>query len=249
MNVFVVRAGTQDPYTVQQVIDENGYGLPDEFDSESIVIDLGANIGCFAAACLERGAGRVECFEIENQNFAMLRRNLRYYGDRAVLHQKAAWRSDEAPSADPDKCKVVYILNHGALTAMHHCFGTPEQGAQPIPTIGLDAILEPYKTVDLLKIDIEGCEFHVLFTSKLLDRVKRIVGEIHPAFSFAGEPSWDCTNEGVKRFLEGQGFDVELKDRGHPALAMEFDAVRNGPASCCSCDCGGEVTVTELANA
>ncbi len=34
--------------------------------------------------------------------------------------------------------------------------------------------------IDLLKIDIEGAEFDVLESSKKLDQIKMIVGEIHP---------------------------------------------------------------------
>jgi FkbM family methyltransferase len=218
VNIFCFRDNTQDPFVIQEVLDENSYGVP-QFKGHEVVIDLGANIGCFAARCLENGAGHVECYEIERGNCAILRRNMQYYGSRVKCHQKAAWRSD-----DSGPQKVLKINHRGDYTAMHTCFGDGD----PVTTVGLDDLLDQFSVVDLLKLDIEGCEFPVLYTSQLLNqsRVKRIVGEIHPAFRFEGE-GWDCTAQGVVNFLNERGYDVTLKEvrSADPNKSQEFDAV------------------------
>jgi len=48
-----------------------------------------------------------------------------------------------------------------------------------IKTITLDEILENYKEIELLKIDIEGAEFDVLMNTKNINKIKKIIGELH----------------------------------------------------------------------
>jgi hypothetical protein len=50
--------------------------LPERFSPDDIIIDIGAHIGAFAYACLQRGAGRVIAFEPEPENYALPRLSL-----------------------------------------------------------------------------------------------------------------------------------------------------------------------------
>lgn len=215
MNVFAYRLGTQDEETIAEIIDGNEYGLPEQFGGDEVVLDLGANIGCFACACLERGARYVECYEAEEQNCTILKRNTAYYGERVSCYRRAVWRSDERPGA-------VKMATDPGCTAAHHCFG---DSGPDVPTLGLDRILDNFTYVDLLKIDIEGSEYPVLFTSALLPaKVVKIVGEIHCSFKFDDAP-WDCTPDGLVKYLQRQGFDVETREHPKCNKLVLFTAV------------------------
>jgi hypothetical protein len=101
----------------------------------------------------------------------------------------------------------------------------------------LDAILERFSRVKLLKIDCEGSEFPILLTSRRLDHVERVVGEIHeqeegimkvldPHTRVPGYAAYRVENLVAR--LESFGFAVttRLNARQHIYL---FDARRETP--------------------
>jgi FkbM family methyltransferase len=56
-----------------------------------------------------------------------------------------------------------------------------KEGKIEVLAISLDEIVERYGEIELLKMDIEGAEYDVIFNAKKesLKRIKRLVGEIH----------------------------------------------------------------------
>ena len=68
------------------------------------------------------------------------------------------------------------------LTACGHVFNAG--GGQEVPTIPLDDLIRDVtlggaRRIDLMKIDCEGAEYPILFTSRMLHLVDEIVGEYH----------------------------------------------------------------------
>ena len=59
----------------------------------------GMHIGSFAYAALARGCGSLYGFEPDPANFSLAVQNLKRFGNRAHLYQKAVWRSDRAGDA------------------------------------------------------------------------------------------------------------------------------------------------------
>jgi FkbM family methyltransferase len=76
------------------VVELNEYRLPDRFQPEDIIIDIGMHIGCFSYAVLIRGTTHVFGFEPDPDNFAWATRNMKSFAGRITLQQKAVWRSD-----------------------------------------------------------------------------------------------------------------------------------------------------------
>lgn len=185
------------------VVDHNEYGLPERFTNDDVILDVGAHIGCFSVAALMRGAGVVLAYECEPENAAVLRENLAPYGDRASMREVAVWRSDVEvdtvlyqPSADP------WNTGGGAVTGPT---GTPVKARRFDDCMSY--ALEFGTRVRLLKLDCEGSEWPILYTSKQLDVIDEIVGEYHL------RDSWQPHFEGVRfnveslsRYLEKQGF-------------------------------------------
>jgi FkbM family methyltransferase len=193
---LILREGTQDWRCFQDVFVQNEYRLPERFSRDDVIIDIGANIGTFAAACLVRGAGKVVCFEPEPRNFDVLKRNLAQWG-RADCRRMGVWRSDEeGPMRFEDR---------GQDTATHFMSLT---GTIEAPGVGLDSILREFGEVRLVKLDCEGSEYPILFTCTELPRAQEIVGEYHTLAKRV--LPWDCTPDGLSRHLGSLGFDVSI---------------------------------------
>ena len=60
--VWTLRKNTQDEFIVKEVYEDNCYQLPDDL-SGIAKNDIGANIGAFAAACVDRGARAIFCYD------------------------------------------------------------------------------------------------------------------------------------------------------------------------------------------
>jgi len=223
---MLIREGTQDALMYREVVVENEYGLPQRLGPQDVVVDVGAHIGCFALAALTRGAGRVVCLEPDPDNFRLLATNTKPYSDRVRLVQAACWGTP----APPEGLRLAQIarrlLGGVRATAMPTC--VPGTG-DAVGAVSLDDLLEELPPrVALLKLDCEGSEWPILFTSEGLARVERIVGELHPRLVRREWSDWDCTAQGARRRLESVGFVVSVGARGgrDPNLMLALDARR-----------------------
>lgn len=176
---LTLRPDTDDFDNYWAVVECNEYRLPERLPPESICVDVGAHIGCFSHAVLTRGAAKIYAFEAEEGNFGRLTLNLASAcaEGRAVVARRAVWRSDGK------QAKVLHYTRsrNPKLTGSGNVlWGETGQEVEPIP---LDDILLTATSgghrVALLKLDCEGSEWPILFTSKRLDLVDEIVGEYH----------------------------------------------------------------------
>lgn len=208
---MILRDNTQDIQTIAEMFAFNDYGVPKQFDDGAVVVDVGANIGAFTIRCLQAGASKVHCYEPDPGNYAIMEFNLLPYHGLTTSTNVAVWRSDIPP-------QQLHMRHHGRLSAQHHCFGSA--GDPLVWTEGLDSILGRHGEVDLLKLDCEGSEFPILFTSRRLGLCKRIELEVHEQFSFQ-DADWDCTAQGLMNYLIATGFSV-TKDPHRECQAMWF---------------------------
>jgi FkbM family methyltransferase len=74
---FRYRPKTQDEMMIKEVYFDNCYHLPDRFQPTDIVLDIGAHIGSFTMACLERGCKKVWAYEPARENQKYLALNIR----------------------------------------------------------------------------------------------------------------------------------------------------------------------------
>lgn len=221
---FQLRHGTQDKQVFDEVIVKNQYHLPDKFPADSLIIDIGANVGAFAVACLLRGAGTVVCFEPDPINCQQLEKNTAAWKDKVSIFKAAVRRSDAY-----EKC--LYIGHEkntacGGVITEGEPFNKAKGHREPIEVqaIGLDELLFHVsdggkRKVDLMKIDAEGSEYKIIYTSRHLDICNKIVGETHQytsawpneEYEIFGVPGKLANSEAMKDFLEKQGFAVTLE--------------------------------------
>lgn len=174
---FYARPGTGDAEIFGDVVDNNEYNLPDRFNQDDIVIDIGAHIGSFSYAALERGAGKVYAYEAHHENHFIAAKNLARFGSRISCRHRAVWRSDQ-PSQMLHTDDLAGVTNTGGVSVLYNDEG------EPVETISLDQVLFDAsdafrRPIRLLKIDCEGCEYPILFTSNQLQIVEEICGEYH----------------------------------------------------------------------
>jgi FkbM family methyltransferase len=197
------------------VVVHNEYNMS-KLNNKDIIIDIGAHIGIFSKLCEKLGAGKILSFEPCLNNYNIARENLK--SNKIKLYNKAVYRSDmkidklylSRIDYDPINPK---ILNTGGVTSLAD--STQDESAS---VIALDDILKNYEEIHTLKIDCEGAEFPILLTSKLLGKIKRIVGEYHELYHVnlpwvkVGE-HLSLTRHTLKDYLISQGFDVKIR---HP---------------------------------
>jgi len=135
---------------------------------KGVVIDAGAHAGAFAIPA-SFFADRVVAVEPNPFLVKILELN-------AILNRRE--NVDILPYALFQSSKTIYF-NPDELTSVMG--RVSKDGKIEVKTISLDEIVERYGEIELLKIDIEGAEYDVIFNSKpeTLKKIKRIVGELH----------------------------------------------------------------------
>jgi len=212
---LTLRPDSWDYGIARSVLVDDEYRLPARFAAADVVLDIGAHIGSFACACLQRGAGRVIAYEPDPDNAAIAAENLRPFAARAELHAAAVWRSDRTG----DRLRLRGA-RHRLNTGGHDVLSDADDG-MPIAVVALDDVLARLRgRVRLMKIDCEGAEYPILMTAARLDRVDAIVGEYHlfSARSEHGEAGARMRVDGVERYdaeslaarLRAHGFEVEV---------------------------------------
>lgn len=222
---FVFRSGTSDPWVYHDVCEKNEYELPEHFRAKDVIIDIGAHIGSFSYACLKRGARRVLAFEAESENIRLACFNLHAFRKHVRLHRKAVWRSDRHPATllHSGYSSCEHDVNTGGGTVLIASEKTPEhKRKETVPTIALDKVLSKFRSIQLLKLDCEGSEWPILFTSKLLGKVEKICGEYHelediPSFAkVRGHEQY--TKEALEHFLQQRYRKVRIRPLAKSSL-------------------------------
>jgi FkbM family methyltransferase len=152
-----------DLYVVWHVLGAGSYPLPDE--QVNTVMDVGAHIGIFALLAHARyPAALIHVVEPDAHNLALLRRNLNGVSG-IVVHSVALSAHDGLVSWRAAK--------HGWSSRT----GAPGTYVQATSWPSLrDVVGGP---IDLLKVDCEGGERHLLARPDGLDRIRHCLIELH----------------------------------------------------------------------
>ena len=177
VNGTIVKFPHPDVRFIEEIILKGCYSPDANFiiDPNATVIDAGANIGVFTViAALQAKGGRVFAIEPVNENFRLLKANVEANGlENVVLVKKAI--SDTAGTTR------MYMTNPGSTSILEPT--TPDRPIEVeiCQSITINELLETNKLdrVDFMKMDIEGAEFLAFRDWTWLERVVRIVLEVH----------------------------------------------------------------------
>lgn len=133
-----------------------------------VIVDAGAQIGLASAFFATKyPTARIISLEPEPSNLAMARRNLGGYPNVSIV-ASALWRS----------CCNMRIVDVGSVAG----FQVVEDPQGAIRATTIDAIMADFRLdyIDVLKVDIEGCEKEVFENCRhWIDRVGCILIELH----------------------------------------------------------------------
>lgn len=143
-------------------------------DRPRCVVDVGANIGAFSLYhAMVKHAELVIAFEPSPQVFSRLAKNVEINGSKNVRVVNAAVGDKQGVLSFSEGRKSI----NGRVD---------EFGPLKVPCVTLDAELFNIPSIDILKIDTEGYETHVLVgASETLKKTNRIALELH----YPGEQS------------------------------------------------------------
>jgi FkbM family methyltransferase len=186
------------------------------------VLDVGANIGQFAAELRESGYGGViYSFEPTAEAFAALKQN---------AAEDARWHVINFGLGQMNKRIDISIAEDSQLTSIFeplrpHAFA----GQETIEIKRLDDWLKE-RDIELsktcLKLDVQGYEYEVLEgVSELLPHFAAVISELAVAKSYDGQPYM----EDLVAFLRERGFDLWATRRGtwtpHGKREIECDGL------------------------
>jgi FkbM family methyltransferase len=183
---------------VRKVYSPPGYRI----GAGDTVIDIGANIGVFAAYAATRAAGvRVFAYEPFPENIAWLKRN--------VTESRLTNVEVRAQAVGAETCVRTLQVDPGDWI-MHSLFARPDgtdAQALAVECVSFDEVMNQpgVARCDLLKLDCEGSEYEILqgCAPDTLRRVRRIVGEFHEGEHIAGTARELC------RYLEARAFRID----------------------------------------
>lgn len=169
---IVMRPWTGDFATLRQVIWDKEYEF--ELDDVKSVVDLGANIGISTIMLANKFSNaKIIALEPEMYNFQLLRMNVKGLNNISILNN-AIWYKDG----------TVEIINFDVKSNEFKCANSNGSSkSQQIESISIPTLMHRYnlKTIDLLKVDVEGAE-EELFAKVNLDWIVKTnccIIEIH----------------------------------------------------------------------
>lgn len=176
---------------------ENEYGLP-PLHANDVIIDIGMHVGSFCCRAYANGSRKVYGYEVDRSAWITAVANTLEFGPEIHPFNLAVVRSDE-PLAS-----VRYVPGSMRTTATGDASA---EGSLEAKTIAFDDILRELGPVRFLKIDCEGSEWPILYTSKMLSSVHEIAGEYHEMDALPGLPP--STAAALGEYLACQGFYFE----------------------------------------
>lgn len=167
-----LRPGTIDAYTFQEIFISGDYDLEyGALPEHPVIIDAGANIGFSSVFFANRFPNAViECFEPEEENYKLLRKNTANYPN-VRIHKAALWW----------KPGFVSILDKGYGLRGYVTEETFKDNTVPAVTLEDFMKQKDYPFLFILKMDIEGAEKEIFDhdADPWLSRLRYLIIELH----------------------------------------------------------------------
>jgi FkbM family methyltransferase len=180
-----IRPGSGELYLYQEIFRDLVYERHPAFALRAgwCLIDCGANIGMFSLRATRAGCAQVIAVEPDPETFARLEKNLERNAATTVTALASA--VGRAPGRAAFQRSGASTLGRVAAREDSAASASSEIEVD-VTTVAVVFDRYALRTVNLLKLDIEGAELDALEGARpVLDRIERIVMEYHGAGSLA----------------------------------------------------------------
>jgi len=169
------------------------------------VVDVGANLGTYSAVALDRlqGEGRLLAVEPARENFAWLQRNTR--GNRGTLPASQVTLVRAALSDRAGWATLFKNPGNKGDNRLYEDSLLPQR--ERVPTVTLDSLCRKHRirSIDVLKIDVQGFEVRVLQGAEKILRSSRSC-HLFCEFWPGGMRKAGTGTEGFLKFLQSHQF-------------------------------------------
>ena len=147
------------------------------------VVDCGAHVGAFTKFARSLfGNASFACYEVNPLNLSTLRRNVGAFADVELAAITVYERAYLLDSIGRSRITGGSVVRPNADEAYdERMYDRTDPGAA---TLTLDDLVELHGCIDLLKLDVEGCECGLIRESTRLDDIGYVVGEWHGRADF-----------------------------------------------------------------
>jgi len=191
--------------SINDVFGESQYPVP-KSDNRKVILDLGANIGVYSLyTALENPNAKIFAFEPDKNTFGQLINNIKInkLEKRIFPYQEAIAKKNG---------ELIFYRDN--VSSRAHSLFRSSGDKIVVKAVSLETIFSTLKIecCDLLKMDIEGAEYEVLynFPQELYKRINTMIIECHDDFTSI---NYTYTKTALKKFLSSNGFDV-VRDSG-----------------------------------
>jgi FkbM family methyltransferase len=196
-----------------------------------IVFDVGANLGYFSvlASYLIGDTGKIVSYEANATVFELLEENASLNGLflKGEIHNKAIYSKKDTLEFNVSEKLMGNSSIFEPDQEYDDMFKIDTFKKVKVEAEPLDVYVDKYECIDLIKIDIEGGEYHALLgMEKLLEqkKVRNITFELN---KLRMKENWNDMHELLKKYEEDKGFRFYNIDRDgnpqHVTLEMLFE--------------------------
>lgn len=196
-------------YSCLEIICNETYGRPEDFEGAKTIVDFGANIGVFSFWCaVANKSAKIYAYELVPAVFKFLDKNIKLNNLNNVnVFNYGVWSEDgEVTIEQPKEYGVSNVFERSSDGKGISCRLKKAR-----------SIIGRFEKIDVLKIDIEGSEYEVLFSldDKDFAKIKKIIMEFHSM--------GDSSRPGkLLSFLKDKGFAVQRADDLKEEAGMLF---------------------------
>jgi FkbM family methyltransferase len=200
--------------SIEEIFGREIYFTPSS-NREKVIIDLGAQAGIYSLyAALKNKNAKIYAVEPDPDNYKQLCKNIEINELQGIIIP-----FKRAVAKENGKL-YFYVSNQSSRSSSLFNIRTSGRKIR-VDTISLQSLFETFKLnrCDILKVDVEGAEYEVLYSSpmKVIRKINKIYMECHDLSNIRK----DYNKRGMKKFLRNNGFEV-INEEGEIIIAKNL---------------------------
>lgn len=183
-------------FAYEEIFIHNTYNALSKEIQDSVIIDIGANVGGFSIFCKELKAKKIYAFEPSHDTYNQLVENTKNFDNILTYNLAVTEKSDSE-----------VFMSDASVEA--DIWQKKTDNVIPTKTITLEDIMSMTSINNklVLKIDCEGSEFDILYSTpkEILKRFSYIYLEVHNKLN----PRYIDKHEELLQYISNLGFDLK----------------------------------------